>query len=45
MNGTNYVAVFGTVFSRNDLRMNTIWYQPAVSVGDNGGHSPPSSAS
>jgi len=37
MNGTNYVAVFGTVFSRNDLRLNVIWYQPAVSVGDNGG--------
>jgi len=37
MNGTNYVAVFGTVFSRNDLRINVIWYQPAVSVGDNGG--------
>jgi len=37
MNGTNYVAVFGTVFSRNDLRLNIIWYQPAVSEGSNGG--------
>jgi len=37
MNGTNYVAVFGTVFSRNELRLNVIWYQPAVNEGSNGG--------
>jgi len=37
MNGTNYAAVFGMVFSRNDLRLNIIWYQPTVNEGSNGG--------
>jgi len=35
MDGVPYTAVTGTVFSANDLRMNSVWYQPTVATDHN----------